>query len=71
MCPAWVKFSSLAWGCWVGRRKCWVGVGGDDEAACLFRMYPDPCGSWLASDGGLTADLSFAGVHIRFCGNGH
>ena len=25
----------------------------------------------IARDGGLTADQSLAGVHIRFCGNGH
>jgi hypothetical protein len=27
-------------------------------------------GAELARDGGLTADQSLAGVHIRFCGNG-
>ncbi len=27
------------------------------------------CGGWLARGGGLTVDHSFAGVHIRCCGN--
>jgi len=32
---------------------------------------PIYCRSWLASEGGLTADLYFVGrVHIRCCGNG-
>jgi hypothetical protein len=43
-------------------------------AACqptnLCQMYSIPCGSWLASDGLLTADRNFDPVHIRCCGNG-
>ena len=27
------------------------------------RIYPDPCGSWLASDGGLPADQSLADIY--------
>ena len=32
--------------------------------------YAFPCGSWLASDGGLVANHVVPGVHIRCCGNG-
>ncbi|WP_230182979.1 hypothetical protein, partial [Pseudomonas carnis] len=31
---------------------------------------PSNCGSWLACDGGLTAEAVIC-VHIHFCGNGH
>jgi len=42
---------------------------------CLLNVIAglmlNPCRNWLASDGDLTADLSFADrVHIRFFGNG-
>jgi len=37
----------------------------------FMRMYSIHCGSWLAGDDGLTADLVFLGVHIHCCGNGH
>ena len=34
-------------------------------------VYPVYCGSWPASEGGLTADLCVVDrVHIRCCGNG-
>jgi hypothetical protein len=40
---------------------------------CPLNLTDDkePCGSWLACDGGLTADHVLSGVHIHFCGNGH
>ncbi|VVP67287.1 hypothetical protein PS918_00546 [Pseudomonas fluorescens] len=42
------------------------------QPTCLSRMYPIPCGSGLAREGGLVADLSLAdGVHIHCCGNGY
>ncbi|CAI8902208.1 hypothetical protein EMIT0194P_330001 [Pseudomonas serbica] len=35
-------------------------------------VAPHTCRSWLASEGGLTADLLFVNrVHIHCCGNGH
>jgi len=35
-------------------------------------VAPHTCRSWLASEGGLTADLLFVDrVHIHCCGNGH
>jgi hypothetical protein len=35
-------------------------------------VAPHTCRSWLASEGGLTADLCFVDrVHIHCCGNGH
>jgi hypothetical protein len=38
----------------------------------LSRLYTIYCRSWLASEGGLTADLLFVDrVHIHSCGNGH
>jgi hypothetical protein len=38
----------------------------------ISRRYTQSnCGSWPASDGGLVADQSLAGVHIHSCGNGH
>ena len=35
----------------------------------ILRMFPDPCGSGLACDGGVSGDVGFDGVHIRCCGN--
>ncbi len=37
----------------------------------FMRMYPNPCRSRLAGDGGLMADHFLSGVHIHSCGNGH
>ena len=34
-----------------------------------MRMFPDPCVSGLACDGGVSGDVGFDGVHIRCCGN--
>jgi len=35
-------------------------------------VAPQTCKSWLASEGGLTADLLFVDrVHIHSCGNDH
>ncbi|WP_218276775.1 hypothetical protein, partial [Pseudomonas sp. FW305-70] len=37
-----------------------------------FQVAAELCGSGLAREGGLTADLSFVDrVHIHCCGNGH
>ncbi|VVO46530.1 hypothetical protein PS880_00068 [Pseudomonas fluorescens] len=36
----------------------------------FLQMCTAPCGSWLASEGGLAADHFPTGVHIHFCGNG-
>ncbi|WP_238537235.1 hypothetical protein, partial [Pseudomonas sp. R62] len=33
------------------------------------RIYPDPCGSLLASDGGLPADQSLTGIPNFNCGS--
>jgi hypothetical protein len=32
------------------------------QPTCIWRMYRIPCRSWLASDGGLAADLHLADV---------
>ncbi len=41
------------------------------QTRALLRMYPEPCGSWLASDGARSVDGGLSGwVHIHFCGNG-
>jgi hypothetical protein len=40
-------------------------VGGADD----IENVPKTCGSWLASDGGLTADQSLADVPSSNCGS--
>ena len=45
---------------------------GDRIAGLVLADVPKSnVGAELARDGGLTADQSFAGVHIHSCGNGH
>lgn len=34
----------------------------------ILRMFPDPCGSWLACESGVSGDVGFDGVNIRCCG---
>jgi hypothetical protein len=46
--------------------RCDGGLTADQS----LRMSPEPCGSGLARESGVSSDIGFDGVHIRFCGNG-